>query len=348
MMAEARLLDAVTQVAARQGYAQLTVGGVLAASGVSRATFYQYFADIDDCFQSAYRHHAGQLLAEIARLSGGDQPRALTVLELMVDMAISRPDVARVLMIESLAAGPVVVRERDALISKLEHAMTSPPQGSKIDLPAAILVGGVSRFLDMRLLDGGACEGLRREVLEWAAVFARRTSQPSWSAGLPLALPQESPRPFAPVNGCRGRGAPRERLLRATATIVRDKGYRDSTVADIVSVAGVSRRGFYNVFHSKADAFMAAYEDAFERTVAACAPAFFCSGGWPQRVWRSALEFTSFLSREPLPMSVSWSATRSARFSHGTCMTPSSHSRCFWRRVTGSVRSCRRRVQLRL
>jgi AcrR family transcriptional regulator len=298
---EARLLEAVTSVVTRHGYANLTVQKILSAAAVSRATFYQYFSNVDDCFQNAYRQHAVQLVAEVeltARRS--DQPE-LAMLDVLVDTAISRPDVARMLLTEALAAGPLGVRERDTLIAAIAGAITDsvPPQ-SRIDLPTGILIGGAFRFLSMRLTDGDLPDSLRDDVREWASVFTRRSSQPSWHARLAPALPRHPPRSSPTTGLLRPSGKPRERILRASAALVRERGYRGVTVADIVATAGVSRRLFYNEFASKADAFIAAYELAFERTVAACTPAFFSSGTWPERVWLSGQAFTGFLAREPL------------------------------------------------
>lgn len=53
--AEQRLLDAVTEACARVSYPDLTVEDLLAGAGVSRATFYQYFSNVEDCFLAAYR-----------------------------------------------------------------------------------------------------------------------------------------------------------------------------------------------------------------------------------------------------------------------------------------------------
>jgi AcrR family transcriptional regulator len=298
--ADARLIDAVTTVVAGHGYAHLTVERILAAAAVSRATFYQYFSNVDDCFQSAYRHYAEHLVAEIAAAARRSDRPELAMLEVLVDTAISRPDVARLLLTEALAAGPLGVQERETLIARIAGAITdSDPPQSRIDLPGAILIGGVFRFLSMRLTDGDLPGSLRDEVREWAAIFTRPSSQPSWHARLAPAMPRHPPRAPPKAGRLRPSGTPRERMLRAAAAMVREKGYRSVTVADIVATAGVSRRLFYNEFASKADAFMAAYELAFERTVAACTPAFFSSGTWPERVWRSGQAFTGFLAREP-------------------------------------------------
>jgi AcrR family transcriptional regulator len=298
--ARERLLDAASELAARDGYTHLTVERVLTAAGVSRSTFYQYFSNIDDCFWDAYRWHSEQLVSAVTAAARVSRHRELAVLDSLVCTAIAQPDIAQLVMREGLAAGRTGLAERDALIARLARAMTgsAAPQ-SRIDLPTATMIGGIFRFLSMRLADGGTLERLRSEVREWVQVFTQRLSRPSWNARFAPTPPRDASRSPTPWSGLRPRGAPRERILRGTAFAVRQQGYRDVTVADIVRAAGVSRRGFYREFRSKADAFIAAYEHAYERTVAACTPAFFGSGVWPERVWRSALAFTGFLSREP-------------------------------------------------
>jgi AcrR family transcriptional regulator len=52
----------------------------------------------------------------------------------------------------------------------------------------------------------------------------------------------------------------RERMLEAVVVAVAEKGYADTTVADVVGRAGVSRRTFYEQFEDKLDCFLAAYE----------------------------------------------------------------------------------------
>lgn len=54
----------------------------------------------------------------------------------------------------------------------------------------------------------------------------------------------------------------RERILRGMAVVMAEKGYVQTTVADVLRAAGVSRETFYQQFSSKADCFMAAYDEA--------------------------------------------------------------------------------------
>ncbi len=297
---EDRLLDAVTQLCASDGYVNLTVDRILAAARVSRATFYQYFSNVDDCFLSAYREHAAQFVSDVTAASQGSRNRELAVVAAVVDIATSRPDVAQLLMREGLAAGPAGLVERDALLEGIERAMTGyATQAPTIYLPPAILIGGTFRFLSMRFTDRDALDRLGDEVREWVGALGGPPTQPSWSARLASGSPSHASRaPAQPPT--RPQGIPRERILQATAAVIRGRSYRDVSVADIAREAGVSRRGFYNEFASKADAFVASYEDGFQQTMAACTPAFFNAREWPERVWHCAEAFTRFLSREPL------------------------------------------------
>ncbi len=54
----------------------------------------------------------------------------------------------------------------------------------------------------------------------------------------------------------------RDRMLRALAQTMADKGYAAVTVADVLRAAGVSRETFYEQFKSKEDCFAHAYEAA--------------------------------------------------------------------------------------
>jgi AcrR family transcriptional regulator len=56
----------------------------------------------------------------------------------------------------------------------------------------------------------------------------------------------------------------RARLLAAMANVVAEKGYAATTVADVVSAAGVSRSTFYELFASKEQCFLDAYDDGVE------------------------------------------------------------------------------------
>jgi AcrR family transcriptional regulator len=52
----------------------------------------------------------------------------------------------------------------------------------------------------------------------------------------------------------------RERLINAMATSIEAKGYRETTVADVVRIARTSRRTFYEHFEDRAACFLALFD----------------------------------------------------------------------------------------
>ncbi|OLT27844.1 TetR family transcriptional regulator [Actinomadura sp. CNU-125] len=54
----------------------------------------------------------------------------------------------------------------------------------------------------------------------------------------------------------------RERLCRAMAEVMSEKGYAATAVEDVLKRAGVSRQTFYRIFTSKQDCFLASFETA--------------------------------------------------------------------------------------
>jgi AcrR family transcriptional regulator len=57
-------------------------------------------------------------------------------------------------------------------------------------------------------------------------------------------------------------GAQRDRMMLAMAEAMIEKGYVGTSVADVISRAGVSRETFYQQFLSKLDCFLGAFENA--------------------------------------------------------------------------------------
>ena len=80
----------------------------------------------------------------------------------------------------------------------------------------------------------------------------------------------------------------RERILRAMAETMVEKGYVATTVADVLRAAGVSRATFYEQFDSKEDCFAQAYEAAAGILIAGTAPSL-GSGGAPLERFGSVL-----------------------------------------------------------
>lgn len=94
----------------------------------------------------------------------------------------------------------------------------------------------------------------------------------------------------------------RARMLDAMARVVVRKGYAHTTVADVVELAGVSRRTFYEQFTDKEDCFLAAYDQAAEAVLDDIAEAVRSLGpgaDWRARLHKSLETYTAVLSAEP-------------------------------------------------
>ena len=97
-----------------------------------------------------------------------------------------------------------------------------------------------------------------------------------------------------------GGGEHRVRLLDGMARAVAAKGYADTTLADIVREAAVSRRTFYEHFVDKAQCFVALYEAASGAALDELRAVIDPLGDWELQVDRAMQTYFAVLSRNPL------------------------------------------------
>ena len=92
----------------------------------------------------------------------------------------------------------------------------------------------------------------------------------------------------------------RGRILEAMADVVAAKSYAGTTVAGVVSRAGVSRQTFYDQFDSKEDCFLAAYEAGVELITTVVDQAEADAGeDWLPRVRAGVRAYLEVLDAEP-------------------------------------------------
>jgi AcrR family transcriptional regulator len=92
----------------------------------------------------------------------------------------------------------------------------------------------------------------------------------------------------------------RERILAAVVELVAERGYRAVSVAAIVKRAGTARLKFYDLFGSKEDCFLAAYDTGLEQTSARIEEALADAGDSPaERVDAGIGAVLGFLDERP-------------------------------------------------
>jgi AcrR family transcriptional regulator len=91
----------------------------------------------------------------------------------------------------------------------------------------------------------------------------------------------------------------RGRLLDGMAQTVTRRGYAATPVADVLKVAGVSRKTFYEQFVDKEDCFLAAYDAIAALCTERFVGAYHGEGGWADGIERAYAALLDTLAAEP-------------------------------------------------
>lgn len=161
-----RMLLAVAEAVAEQGYAATTVADIIARARLSRRTFYEHFADKEECFLAAYDTVAEQLLAAVGRAyeaADGWTQKVHDGLSTFVNYLASEPAFARMCIVEVVAAGDEARSRRDAAMrvfaDLLQPGRDEAPRGVTVPaLAAEVVVGGIYDIVYSRLLRNAADE----------------------------------------------------------------------------------------------------------------------------------------------------------------------------------------------
>lgn len=94
----------------------------------------------------------------------------------------------------------------------------------------------------------------------------------------------------------------RSRLLEGMARSVAVKGYADTTVADIVREAGVSKRTFYECFAGKAECLIALYEAASHNALKMLGEAIDPAHEWQTQIERALTAYLACMAQNPVLM----------------------------------------------
>lgn len=99
----------------------------------------------------------------------------------------------------------------------------------------------------------------------------------------------------------------RIRLLEAMATCVKDQGYRDTTVADVVRVARTSRRSFYQQFDDKRACFIELLRTTNDAMIAAISQRVDPTAEWAVQIRQAVEAYVEVTEQNP---AIAWSWIR--------------------------------------
>jgi AcrR family transcriptional regulator len=280
-----RLFAAMVATVDGKGYEATTVADLVQLSGVSRSAFYRHFDDKGACFLAAVE----ELVAPTLEKLGGDESappgveRARQAFEGLIRLIVEQPAAAKMCIVEVYAAGPegaaLVDRSMDQATELAVRMLEQVPEreGLPRDLVRAI-VGGIQKVIHKRLYRGQEEQlpALAPQLWEWLFAYPVPPG--------PLKATRRRTVKAVPFEERQAQSSPPERLLRALAAVVSEKGYPDTTVAEIVERASTSQRTFYEHFKNKEDAIVAALDSGSAHMLAAALPAFRRAPDWPHAV----------------------------------------------------------------
>jgi AcrR family transcriptional regulator len=159
-----RMLAAALEAVEEVGYGRMTVAQVISRAKVSRKTFYDVFADREDCFLAALEQavsQVGKLVREAYEDQDGWRDGIRSGLAELLVFLDEEPALARLCLVEALGAGPRVLERRAHLLEELAEvvdrgrfvtsAVREPPE-----VAAEGVVGAVLAVLHTRALEEGS------------------------------------------------------------------------------------------------------------------------------------------------------------------------------------------------
>jgi len=200
-----RILSAVAQAAAELGYAEMNVEAVIARAGVSRRTFYEHFRNKEDAFLAAYDAAVHQVVRHIRHAYLREttaQQRLHAGIGAFLQFLASGPELARMCMVEVLAAGPRAITRRNEAMRMFAEIIEDNiyelvPSCRRPALTAETIVGGIHEAVFSRILTGRIDElpGLADDLLVAILMLDVDAQELSPGSPPPPALP---PGPTAP------------------------------------------------------------------------------------------------------------------------------------------------------
>jgi AcrR family transcriptional regulator len=116
-----RLFEAAAFVFATTGYADASAESISRAAGMSKATFYEHFANKEECILALFDQAYAVVLERIveAAAAAGEDPvaRMRDGMRAFLVVLGEYPNEAQTLLVEIIGAGPAAMRRRDEIIT---------------------------------------------------------------------------------------------------------------------------------------------------------------------------------------------------------------------------------------
>lgn len=170
-----RIMDALAELTAEQGYEATKISDIVRRAGVARKTLYDNFEGKEEVFLAAFDSAREEVMRRVEE-GGADaeddwQERIEGGLAAFLGFVAEQPTLARMCMIEALSATPATTkRYEDALETFVEMTRRVLPQDDRLpDTIAETVVGGVAWIVYQQIRRGDTvrAEDLLPELTEF-------------------------------------------------------------------------------------------------------------------------------------------------------------------------------------
>jgi AcrR family transcriptional regulator len=170
-----RLIAGLATAVAEKGYRAVTITDITKEARVSRRVFYENFEGKEECFLAAFEvvvGHIRELAAETAAPLRDWPDRAVAVARAVLLFFAEEPDLARLCLVESQAAGPAVAARFHeivhAVVPYLEQGRSERPAGRELPPTAEDSTLGALVLLAGRKVAAGEAEQLEGLLPDFA------------------------------------------------------------------------------------------------------------------------------------------------------------------------------------
>src|SRR5256885_4133688 len=122
-----RLLEAAAAEFSRSGYAEASAEAISREAGMSKATFYEHFANKEECILALFDVAATEVLRAMAEgtAAGGDDPlqRLRGGVRAFLEILAEHPNESQTLLVEIIGAGPRPAQRRDEVFARFAAAI---------------------------------------------------------------------------------------------------------------------------------------------------------------------------------------------------------------------------------
>jgi AcrR family transcriptional regulator len=295
-----RLFAAMVALVAEKGYESTRIADLVKLSGVSRSAFYRQFEDKEACFLATAETLLEPTIKvmERAEHSPSGEERMREALEAFLRLIASQPAASKMCFVEIYAAGPEAVALIDRAMAQFETFGIElfeqvPGRSGMPPQMVRAMIGGLQKVVHKRLYRDEQDElvALAPEIFEWWLSYPPPPG--------PLQGPKRRSRRTQPFEERQAIASPPERVLRALAATIAEKGYPAATIAEIVDRASTSQRTFYENFANKEEALLAALDSGSALMLANTLPAFRRAPDWQTAVHGAYEGMFAFGVEEP-------------------------------------------------